>query len=153
MMHYTNASMHNMDATAYYTVACYETKTPSFKELPTQQHLEYTASTDHQCGRVCCCLLYSLHKVLVLTVIVTVLACMHVCDNQFSVLCCMLAVLLHLLFSTFLWMPSYYSKLWDKTDVAVIPAIKGAKLDQFGLIKGGKVPTGLQVRKGLGFTV
>lgn len=62
--------------------------------------------------------------------------------------CCVHAVLLHLLFSTFLWMPSYYSKLWDKTDVAIVPAIQGAKLDQFGLIKGGKVPTGLQVRKG-----
>lgn len=44
-------------------------------------------------------------------------------------------------------MPSYYSKLWDKTDVAVVPTINGTKLDQFGLIKGGKVPTGLQVRR------
>ena len=68
----------------------------------------------------------------------------YVCSS----LCCVpapLAVLLHLLFSTFLWMPSYYSKLWDKTDVAVVPTINGTKLDQFGMIKGGKLPTGLQV--------
>uniref|UniRef100_A0A383WAI8 Pyrroline-5-carboxylate reductase catalytic N-terminal domain-containing protein n=1 Tax=Tetradesmus obliquus TaxID=3088 RepID=A0A383WAI8_TETOB len=54
-------------------------------------------------------------------------------------------MLLHLLFSTFLWMPSYYSKLWDKTDVAVVPTINSTGLDAFGLIKGGKVPPGLQV--------
>lgn len=58
------------------------------------------------------------------------------------------AVLLHLLFSTFLWMPSYYSKLWDNTDVAVVPALNGTKLDKFGLMKTSnlpKFPTGMQV--------
>lgn len=58
----------------------------------------------------------------------------------------MYAVLLHLLFSTFLWMPSYYTKLWDHGDVAVVPTLNGTKVDQFGMIKSGKVPAGLQVR-------
>jgi hypothetical protein len=60
-------------------------------------------------------------------------------------LCLCHAVLLHLLFSTFLWMPGYYSKLWDKTDVAVVPTLVGSKLDAFGMIKGSSVPPGLQV--------
>jgi hypothetical protein len=42
-------------------------------------------------------------------------------------------------------MPSYYSKLWDKTDVAVVPMLQGRKLDAFGLMKGATVPAGLQV--------
>lgn len=45
-------------------------------------------------------------------------------------------MLLHLLFSTFLWMPANYPKLWDKTDVAVVPILNGTKLDQFGMMKG-----------------
>jgi hypothetical protein len=78
------------------------------------------------------------------------------CSRQFSpsvaCLLCLLpcrllvpAVLLHLLFSTFLWMPSYYSKLWDNTDVAVVPALNGTKFDKFGMMKTSTVPTGLQV--------
>ncbi|KAF6264152.1 hypothetical protein COO60DRAFT_221410 [Scenedesmus sp. NREL 46B-D3] len=54
-------------------------------------------------------------------------------------------MLLHLLFSTFLWMPGYYSKLWDKTDAAVVPTLVGSKLDAFGMIKKTNVPVGLQV--------
>lgn len=59
-------------------------------------------------------------------------------------------MLLHLLFSTFLWMPSYYTKLWDQTDIAVVPIVNGTKLDKFGMMKpnvGGTpaFPTGLQV--------
>lgn len=54
-------------------------------------------------------------------------------------------MLLHLLFSTFLWMPSYYSKLWDNTDVAVVPVLNSTKLDKFGMMKTSTVPTGLQV--------
>lgn len=55
-----------------------------------------------------------------------------------NMLCCLScpAVLLHLLFSTFLWMPSYYSKLWDNTDSAIVPVVNGTKLDKFGLMKG-----------------
>ena len=55
------------------------------------------------------------------------------------------AVLLHLLFSTFLWMPSYYSKLWDKTDVAIMPLLNGTAVDQFGMMKSAKAPAGMQV--------
>jgi len=33
-------------------------------------------------------------------------------------------------------MPSYYTKLWDNTDVAIMPMINGTKVDKFGLMKG-----------------
>jgi hypothetical protein len=46
-----------------------------------------------------------------------------------------LAVLLHLLFSTFLWMPSYYSKLWENSDTAIMPLINGTQVDKFGFMK------------------
>lgn len=57
-------------------------------------------------------------------------------------------MLLHLLFSTFLWMPSYYTKLWDNTDVAVVAALNNTRLDKFGLMTAQsrpKFPTGMQV--------
>lgn len=50
-------------------------------------------------------------------------------------MCVCIAVTLHLLLSTFLWMPSYYAKLWDHTDATIVPMINGTKLDQFGMIK------------------
>lgn len=69
-----------------------------------------------------------------------------VCPVQCLLCTCLCpAVLLHLLFSTFLWMPSYYSKLWDKTDTAIMPLLNGSAIDQFGMTKGSKVPPGLQV--------
>lgn len=33
-------------------------------------------------------------------------------------------------------MPSYYTKLWDHTDVAIMPLINGTALDAFGMMKG-----------------
>jgi hypothetical protein len=52
------------------------------------------------------------------------------------------AVLLHLLLSTFLWMPSYYGKLWDNTDAAIVPLLSNmtssVKLDLFGMPKSGE---------------
>lgn len=49
------------------------------------------------------------------------------------------AVLLHLLLSTFLWMPSYYAKLWDNTDAVMMPLTSNSTaVDIFGMPKSGK---------------
>jgi hypothetical protein len=47
-------------------------------------------------------------------------------------------VLLHLLLSTFLWMPSYYSKLWQVDTAGMVPLLTGASLDNYGLMKPGE---------------
>lgn len=45
-----------------------------------------------------------------------------------------LATVVHFIMSAFLWLPSYFAKLFN-ADTQVVPKLAGAKLDKYGLMK------------------
>ncbi|PNH05383.1 Metalloreductase STEAP4 [Tetrabaena socialis] len=52
----------------------------------------------------------------------------------------LLFVMLHLALSTYLWMPSYYTKLWQPTDVLGLGVGPAGKLDKYGMAPAASLP-------------